>query len=153
MPFLPTNDPTPDSLQRQIAELRAELRKLMAKPEAEDTPRNVVQEVVFSRFGVIPANDPSGHYLVKHFDAMIHRVDFTCRVPGSVDTVWAVRVNDVVVYSFTITAGDDAVVDESLAIPVEEFDKISVDCTTADVALATVVINLTMVAVEGSHYH
>lgn len=152
MPTLPTSDPTQLSLQKQIADLQREVRLLKEKPRSEDIPANIRTEVCFAAHGEVLVDDQSGSYLIKDFDATIHRLDWTARIGGASTSTGQVILNGIVLYEFDLAAGETSGVFSDLALDVEEYDRLSVQFSVVGDGLDTVVLTFQIIAVEGEEY-
>lgn len=152
MPTLPPHDPVQITLQRQIRELQREIRLLKEKPRPEDNPAQRRTEITFSYHGEVTAGERSGAYLVKDFQATIHRVDWTANTAGSGDSVCQVLVNGDVAYEFAMEGGEETGVLNDLAIDVEEWDRLRVEFDSVGAGLETVVLTFQVVALDEEAY-
>ena len=148
MATLQPSNPTPQTIQRQIEELRREIRMLQSRSQPEDNPPMRRREIVFSHPGT-PTTATSASYLISDFDATLHRIIVTAGTAGSTNSVFDLKVNGTVVHQFTLESGDTKDSDIGLGIEVEEWDTISIACSTIGTGLSDVAVIVRYGVVDG----
>lgn len=153
----PAHDPSTADLLREINAMKRDIKALQAKPQKDDVPGFVRQEIVFSYPGLL-SGDISGSYLIRDFAGTIHHCLISFEAAPEDTIALTVLVNGDTVASIPCDADIEIVDVPDLAVEVEAWDRVQVQFieiasgATAVGTAATCVVHLQLATAVGDEY-
>lgn len=144
MPAIPSNDPTPPNLVKEIAKMQKQIVALENRLNTNRGDQTSRKELVYSHAGPVIERSRSTPYVVNFTTGDIVGFSVGSKVAGSTATKIAVFINDAVADTIDLDPGDKAVAEDDLEISVTFGDRVQVAVVNKGKGMSGITISLTL---------